>query len=106
VERLATRLSVQRLPTRTLRVSHEDDSVRLTQRFPKPCVGGSIPPGGTAGCRASLDPGRFVVARSWTELRGMTVENIAEKYIVTVEMARFRVNTTGVVRQLRRRKAL
>ena len=33
----------------------------------------------------------------------MSVEDIAREFTVTVEMARFRVNTTGVARQLQRR---
>jgi Zn-dependent peptidase ImmA (M78 family) len=35
--------------------------------------------------------------------RGMTPERIASEYNVTVEMARFRYNTTGVARQIKRR---
>jgi Zn-dependent peptidase ImmA (M78 family) len=37
--------------------------------------------------------------------RGMGVEDIAGKYAVTPEMARFRVNTTGAVHQLNRARA-
>jgi Zn-dependent peptidase ImmA (M78 family) len=34
--------------------------------------------------------------------RGMGVDEIARKYAVTPEMARFRINTTGVLRQIER----
>lgn len=37
--------------------------------------------------------------------RGMGVEDIASKYAVTPEMARFRLNTTGVARQIDRARA-
>lgn len=37
--------------------------------------------------------------------RGMTVEQIAKTYGVTVEMARFRYNTTGVAKQFARARA-
>jgi Zn-dependent peptidase ImmA (M78 family) len=37
--------------------------------------------------------------------RRMTIEEIAEEYVVTIEMARFRMNTTGVARQMQRSQA-
>jgi len=37
--------------------------------------------------------------------RGMSIDDIAREYVVTVDMARFRVNTTGVARQISRARA-
>jgi Zn-dependent peptidase ImmA (M78 family) len=36
-------------------------------------------------------------------IRGMSPEDIAKQYVVTVEMARFRYNSTGVAKQVARR---
>lgn len=33
-------------------------------------------------------------------IRGMSPEDIAKQYVVTVEMARFRYNSTGVAKQV------
>jgi Zn-dependent peptidase ImmA (M78 family) len=37
--------------------------------------------------------------------KGMDIEDVAQKFNVTTEMARFRINTTGVFRQLERARA-
>jgi hypothetical protein len=73
---------------------------------PRPTSNTRAPSGETAAISAAMrsnsDPSKLLLRAI---AHGQGVEEIARECGVTIEMARFRVNTTGVVRQTARAKA-